>query len=206
MDGKISMLIELQTFPPIYVMSLMAGRETVHVEYCENYQKGGFRNRYQIAGPNEVQSLTVPLLKGKHQKQPVTDVEISYIQPWHKQHLQAIKTAYGKSPFFIYYYETLAGLFLSQPKYLLDFNIKALEWVIRTLGLSVILTPTTSYMRPADGWTDDYRNIIRPDSTSLNNHREYSQVFEDRFGFRPGLSVLDLIFCAGPAAKSIIGS
>ena len=40
----------------------------------------------------------------------------------------------------------------------------------------------------------------RPDSilSSLGLERPYFQVFADRFGFTPGLSVLDLLFNEGP--------
>ncbi|MBA2748463.1 MAG: WbqC family protein, partial [Tatlockia sp.] len=34
----------------------------------------------------------------------------------------------------------------------------------------------------------------------------YSQVFEDRLGFQPNLSILDLLFCEGPNAINLLTS
>lgn len=34
---------------------------------------------------------------------------------------------------------------------------------------------------------------------------EYTQVFEDKFPFIPGLSILDLLFCVGPGALGYLG-
>jgi hypothetical protein len=32
----------------------------------------------------------------------------------------------------------------------------------------------------------------------------YTQVFEDRIGFVPNLGILDLLFCCGPNAKTLL--
>ena len=36
--------------------------------------------------------------------------------------------------------------------------------------------------------------------------KPYVQVFSDRFGFVPGLSIIDLLFNAGPEARGILGA
>ena len=46
----------------------------------------------------------------------------------------------------------------------------------------------------------DFRDKFKPEKSSNNVDYQlfrYPQVFEDRLGFLPDLSVLDLIFCAG---------
>ena len=52
----------------------------------------------------------------------------------------------------------------------------------------------------------DERNLIRPSILDRLSGKQdgvirYRQVFEDRVGFIPGLSILDLLFCVGPAAN-----
>ncbi len=53
----------------------------------------------------------------------------------------------------------------------------------------------------------DYRNRFLPKSfqkNSLNWVPKYSQVFEDRLGFQPNLSIIDLILCEGPNAIDVM--
>ena len=47
----------------------------------------------------------------------------------------------------------------------------------------------------------NYKNVILPE-----NHPDYQQVFEDKFGFQPNLSILDLLFCCGPESQEILRS
>ena len=56
---------------------------------------------------------------------------------------------------------------------------------------------------PAGAGPDDFRTAIHPKHpdavlSSLGLDRPYYQVFSDRFGFTPDLSVLDLLFNEGP--------
>ena len=47
--------------PSIQWCSLFWNAPEVALEACENYQKGGIRNRATIAGPNGIQRLSIPL-------------------------------------------------------------------------------------------------------------------------------------------------
>jgi WbqC-like protein family len=54
-----------------------------------------------------------------------------------------------------------------------------------------------------DGWGDDCRNLYRPGNFAVwkdDFSARYVQVFEERTGFIPGLSILDLLFCVGKEA------
>ena len=88
-------LVEIQYLPPIPYMALFVQYDTVTIEAHENYQKGSYRNRAYILSPQDKQLLSVPLLKGKHQQMPITEVKIAYHMPWYSQHWHAIQTAYG---------------------------------------------------------------------------------------------------------------
>lgn len=161
------------------------------IEKYENYQKGGFRNRCRIVGPNGVQTLSVPLVKGKNQRQPITEVRISYEADWWRVHEQAIQTAYGRAPYFEFYAETLLAIGRQRHEFLWEFNDKLLTTVLHLLQKPVSVYPTEAFTPPSAN--DLLRPVDLP--TTLP---EYPQVFTDRHGFTPGLSVLDGLFCLGP--------
>ena len=45
---------------------------------------------------------------------------------------------------------------------------------------------------------DDFRELIHPKRPPVLRNAEYWQVFRDKFGFVPNMSVMDLLFCEGP--------
>ena len=73
---KTNILLELPYLPPVSWMALAWQSKTLWLEACENYQKGSYRNRCHIAGPNGIQRLSVPLEKGKHQQTPIRQVRM----------------------------------------------------------------------------------------------------------------------------------
>lgn len=178
-------------FPPAHWFVLAGECGEWHTEAHENYQKGGWRNRCRIAGPNGVQLLSVPLEKGKHQKKPIQEVRISYQNDWWREQEQAIKTAYGRSPFFEYYSEDLFAVARSRPATLWALNQELTEVVLRLLNWEVSRLETDTFIL---GETADFYRVT-PSEAGL---KPYPQVFTDRHGFLPGLSVLDALFCLGP--------
>ena len=52
----------------------------------------------------------------------------------------------------------------------------------------------------AEEWTDARGLANKWPSDSLESIPAYQQVFEERTGFMPQLSILDLLFCTGPQA------
>lgn len=178
-------------FPPAHWFTLAGQCGGWYTEAHENYQKGGWRNRCRIAGPNGVQLLSVPLEKGKHQKKPIQEVRISYRQEWWREHEQAIRTAYGRSPYFEYYAEDLFAVARSQPATLWALNQGLTETVLRLLHWDIPRLETEAFVSAG---SPDFHRLPQP-AASLN---PYPQVFTDRHGFLPGLSVLDGLFCLGP--------
>ena len=80
-------------------------------------------------------------------------------------------------------------------------------WPLRTMSVACATSggsiPSPSRISPATAGPDDYRADIHPKRadtilSSLGLERPYFQVFADRFGFTPNLSVLDLLFNEGP--------
>lgn len=191
-------------FPPISYMAQFLRFTEIVLEQWEHYQKGSYRNRARIATANGVLDLSIPLVKGKHQKMPIREVRIDYGQPWVKAHLDTLRSAYGKSPYFADYMVFLEPIFASKPPFLFDLNSAILQrllkwWRIHTpLSLSLSYTPVTT---PSP---EDLRDALSPrpgrSGTAMPGVQAvaYPQVFEARHGFVGDLSALDLLFCTGP--------
>mgnify|MGYP000630726135 FL=1 len=106
-----SILLELQYLGPVQYYSKFLKFESVVIEQHENYRKGSFRNRCIIASANGTVSLSIPLLKGKHQQTNIQSVAIDNHGKWQLMHWRSIQTAYGNSPFFDYYKDDFKALF-----------------------------------------------------------------------------------------------
>jgi hypothetical protein len=159
------------------------------VEACEHYQKGSFRNRCHIAGPNGVQRLSIPLVKGKHNQMPIKEVRIAYDEPWQVRHWRSIRTAYGNAPYFEHYADDLAPHYEKHYTFLFDLNLELLRLVLQQkLGWQGEIVLSTSYI-PAD--------------LPKDLPQQYPQVFEDKHGFLPDLSILDLLFCCGKNGRDL---
>ncbi len=202
-------VIEWQYLPPVQFFTLFLRYDRVLLEKHEHYHKGSYRNRTYIAGANGPLRLTIPLRKGKNEQQPVDGVQIAYDQPWQQQHWQSIQSAYGNSPFFPYYADDLAPLFTEAEELLVQWNQKLLTTVIDCLGLDSNLAETQSWEDPLPEGFDDWRNAIHPKPHRGRKDprwqpQVYPQVFREKHGFLPNLSILDLLFCAGPESVSIL--
>ncbi len=193
-------LLSLQYLPPISWFVALAQASEVQLEQHEHYVKGSYRNRCVIGAVNGAERLSITLRKGKNQQQAIREVRIAYDEPWQIRHWRAICTAYGNSPFFEHYAE-LFEPFYKEKKYelLWDWNYDILLLCMKILRLKTPVLLTEKYVvNPINAV--DLRNAFHPKSIGRVTDYEpvkYPQVFEDRLGFLPDLSILDLIFCAG---------
>lgn len=199
-------VLELQYLPPVNYFIELARHKVIWVEQHENYSKGSYRNRCHIAGANGVMRLSIPLLKGKHQQQSIRQVQMAYYEPWPMQHWQSICSAYGRAPFFEEYAPALQPLFKQPGTLLFDFNMHVLQTILQLLELQVKIYLTSSFVDTYDlNEAEDFRNVFSPKVTPPEI-LYYPQVFEDRHGFLPHLSILDLLFCTGPEANAYLHS
>ena len=142
-------------------------------------------NRYNIAGPNNIQTLTVPITQDdKHN--PITQVRINYNENWIRDHKHAWQTAYGKSPFFEYYDYRFWSILDAQPVMLGDLIYPWNQLLFTQLGLSSF---------------ESISNEIQQDIIQI---KPYPQVFDVKFGFRSEVSGIDLLFNQGPLAKEYL--
>ncbi len=201
-------LIELHYFPSVQYFTKLIRYGGLLIESHENYQKGGYRNRCLIASANGILRLSVPLEGGKHQQQPVRDVRISWAETWHIRHWRSIVSAYGNSPFFLHYGPQLEEILQKRHSFLFDLNMELFQALAGMLGIQASIHLTGAYHAGGSGdpLMKDLRNRISPQKSADPdfNPAFYPQVFQDRFGFIPNLSILDLIFCSGPNAREIL--
>ena len=200
-----SLLIELQSFPPISFFIAVLKEGNLLLEASENYVKGSFRNRYHIAGSNGLQRLSIPLSGGKHQQQPIQEVKIAFSDNWQHQHWRSVQAAYGKSPFFIHYEDEIKNQIYSREENLFLWNLNALHLCLELLGLDLSISHTEQYDKIVGNNIRDLRNGISPKNAySAKEAFIYPQVFSEKNGFISDLSILDLIFCQGPQAGILL--
>jgi hypothetical protein len=184
-------------------------------EQYEYYQKMSFRNRCRIVGAEGVIDLSIPLQKGRDQKTLMKDVRISDLHPWQARHWKTIVSCYSRSPWFEFYRDDLEGLYRKPFTFLMDWNWACLEWTLGTLKLPVTVSLSEEYRKEYGeaGWVD-WRGRILPKNGTGEELIEgvgqaplkYRQVFEERVGFIPNLSILDLIFCEGKRSAEMLNA
>jgi hypothetical protein len=190
-------------FPPVHYFALIPEAHRICIEKRENYIKQTWRNRCRILTANGPASLTVPILLGSFHKVPVKDIKIDYSKKWQQVHLRGLVSSYRLSPFFEYFYEIVENVILGNHKYLLDLNMYSLDALIKITGIRTSVSYTSEF-EDINKEPYDFRYLITPKKNPLEqdfSFKEYPQVFCDRFEFIPGLSMLDLIFNAGPDAQ-----
>jgi hypothetical protein len=195
---------ELQYFPPISFFPTLYTESYVVLDLYEIYRKMSFRNRCLIAGAQGIVSLSVPLRYGRNQQLQVKEVLISNTENWQARHFKSIQSTYNRSPFFEYYRDELFGIYQTPFSRLADWNLYCLNWVKGKLEWNAeIRFGETEIPRKADE-PDDLRNRVVPKNYSQLNPVKYRQVFEERTGFFPNLSILDLLFNTGNRAGELL--
>jgi WbqC-like protein family len=196
---------ELQYFPPISFFSTLYGESYVVLDLYEIYRKMSFRNRCLIAGAQGTVSLSVPLQYGRNQQLPVKEVLISNTENWQARHFKSIQSAYNRSPFFEYYRDEFLGIYQTPFSLLAEWNMHCLNWIKEKLEWNTEFRLTEAAIPRVVNAVDDRRNLVLPKNYSQWNPVKYRQVFEERTGFFPNLSILDLLFNTGNRAGELLG-
>ena len=184
--------------PPIeYFSKLKEHKENVIVESAEHFQKQSYRNRASIHSPNGRLDLTVPVVKGSKAHTNVRDVRISYDFNWQRLHWMSLETSYRSSAYFEYYEDELAAFYEKKWNFLFDYNRELICIMMRFLKLNIHYTYTEIFVKSYPD-LEDYRNNIHPKRSTSKKNQAYFQVFEERNGFLPNLSIVDLLFNQGP--------
>lgn len=200
-------------FGPVQWYQKLNRFDGVLMEQHEHFLKQTYRNRCVIATTQGVQALTVPVEAPVGEglalsNTPIKDVRISNHGKWRTEHWNALQSAYGESPFFEFYEDDIRPFFEDRWEFLLDFNMAITEKMCELLDIHPHIELTSSYQNSLPfgegrGGALDFRTIIHPKHPQPDpdfNPKPYYQVYQERFGFQPNLSVLDLLFNMGNEA------
>lgn len=180
----------LELFPQTSWFLQAAQNKGFRIIENPQFLQNKFLNRFAIPGPNQIQNLIVPILP--HTKNGSFDeVLIDYSQKWIREHKNALQTAYGKSPFYEYYDYRIYQIYDEHINNLKTFNFELFENLKKWVGLNNL--PVHFVDNESIEVFDTHNNNIKIP--------EYNQVFHEKFGFRPQVSILDLLFNQGPLAK-----
>jgi hypothetical protein len=192
-------LLSTAYFPPVHYLSLVSRVSDVFIEQEENYLKQTYRNRCLILSAAGPSPMIVPVMMGRNSGTRVKDIRIDNSKRWQQIHLRAIISSYNSSAYFEYYFEDIEKVITGKSIFLLDLNNKSLDTVLRITGITTRVRYTGEF-EPVLGNDYDFRYSITPkkEEPGLFPFKEYYQVFSNKYPFIRGLSVLDLIFNAGP--------
>ncbi|MBR2206317.1 MAG: WbqC family protein [Prevotella sp.] len=220
-----TVLLSTTYFGPVQWYQKLHRAEYVQVEQWESFQKQTYRNRCLIATTQGIQALTVPTERGGSPL--IKDTRISDHGNWRHLHWNALQSAYGESPFFEYYQDDIRPFFEQRWDYLLDFNEAIRTKICELIDIQPKVTLTKEFTVYSLQFTDDYsaaieglasistvnckpstvnntfdfRSAIRPKNPLPDpdfEPKSYYQVYQQKHGFLPNLSILDLLFNMGP--------
>ncbi|MAJ50314.1 MAG: hypothetical protein CMB82_01710 [Flammeovirgaceae bacterium] len=196
--------IELHYLGSLEFFTRLINSKKVTLEVTDYFLKQTYRNRCYIMGPNGIQMLTVPV--HYHKKLIFRDVTIDYNQNWIKDHRKALQAAYGKAPFFDYFYDLFDQVWVSKPTHILDLSMLMMTVCLKILQIDMSFNFTTIYQQKVQKDVLDLRDVIStkkfPESRSFYRPIPYIQNFGSNFA--PNLSIIDLIMCEGPNSINII--
>ena len=181
--------------PSIEYVSLFLKTEDASIELFETYQKQSCRTRTNVMTANGVQTLTIPVIKTNGNHTLTKDIEISYKESWQQVHLRCLESAYRKSAYFDYYFPYFEKIYKQKFNTLVELNDFCLKTILKIMKAKKDYSFTTDFERITD--ENDYR-ISLSKGTNKIEMKPYYQVFADRHGFIPNLSIVDLLFNEGP--------
>lgn len=209
-------LLTTAYFPPIEYLAAIANEcrfnpgmtevepAVVYIEACEHYVKQSWRNRCRFYAAEGAQTLNFPVRHEDFGK-PISQMRIDWKTDWLTRHERAIISAYRTSPYFEYYQDELFAILNSRPELMLDFNTQILKFFLRKTGIPADIRFTSEWEAVSiEGHkVTDLREAIHPKRPNsilkdLGLERPYWQVFSPKYGFIPGLSIMDLLFNEGP--------
>ncbi|WP_299008149.1 WbqC family protein [uncultured Tenacibaculum sp.] len=190
-------------FAPISQYAAIYQAESVTFELEDNYQKQTYRNRCYIYGANGKLALNIPVKhKAIEGRKKTKDTLVENNFPWQQQHYKSLQSAYRSSPFFEFFEEDLLKIFNKKYTFLQDLNIDTHLFVTDALQIEQNFAKTSSYELTPN--STDYRDLAIAKKGIEIEMDTYIQIFDDKHGFIPDLSILDLLFMEGPNTISFL--
>jgi hypothetical protein len=193
-------LLPTAYFGPISYYAILLQHPNCRIELHEHFVKQSIRNRCDIYGANGKLQLTIPKQRKGSDKTIIKEIQISYKQNWQKEHWNAIVSSYNSSPYFEYYKDELQPFFEKEEMLLINLNCKLQSVILNILQVEDKIITTTEYLHK--GNFSDLRNY----KWNTEKQEKYDQVFMEKQGFIPNLSILDLLFNLGPESADYLNN
>ena len=200
-------------------------RSDIHIVLDHvQFEKNSFVNRNRVLGKSGPFWLTVPVLtKGKFGSLSISQLEIDSTQPWKRKHLQSIKSAYGRSPYFDDYWGMIEEAISLNDTNLSDLCRGLTDCLLGALDIRVQQHQSSDFNFQGTksdlvleicmhfGATDylsgpfgrDYLDLKSFEDAGIRvQFHDYTDLAytQDSIEFIPNLSVIDLLFNEGASA------
>ena len=194
-------LLSSTYFGPVQWYQKLNRYDECLIERHESFVKQTYRNRMVIATTSGPLSLTIPT--NHDTSMAMKDIRISDHANWRHVHWNALLSAYGESPFFEYYQDDIRPFYEKRYDFLFDFNMEIMQKMIELLDIRPHVGVTDRYVFTPNTQIKDFRETIRPKKPLADpdfTPQRYYQVYEQKNGFLPNMSILDLLFNEGNEA------
>ncbi|MPN06602.1 hypothetical protein SDC9_153858 [bioreactor metagenome] len=125
------------------------------------------------------------------------DIRIAEHGEWRHLHWNAIISAYNSTPFFQYFEDDFQPFYEKKFNFLIDFNEELHRLICRLIGIEIPIIYTSEYVKSPPPGIIDLRETIDPKKPFDIKMPPYYQVFAQKRGFTPHLSIIDLLFNLG---------
>jgi len=195
--------VDLHFLPCLEFFTAIINADEILVSPTEIYQRQSYLNRTRIRLANKIENLSVPI-QGRRPRLPLNKVLIDYSQNWQKIHLRGIQSAYGKAPFFEFFFPYIEPVYKKNHASLWELNLEMLTICLKLLRFSGRLKVCSKL--DEESIDLDLRGQISPSESfsfrNLYSPFPYTQLFG--LDFEPNLSVIDILFCTGPEVKKLL--
>ena len=196
------------------------------------YKEREFQNRNKIRTKDGWMWLTVPVASRHGGRQKICDVLIDNSAGWQRQHLESLRSWYGRAPFLNEHLPFFEDAYKRQWEQLTDLSTHIIKYLLEKFSISTPLAfeaeldirsaktdriieicqkmKADTYLSGAGG--RDYLEEEKFGRAGIKlvyqeyRHPAYRQQFMSGEGdFLPFMSAIDLLFNEGPGARDILG-
>lgn len=171
--------------------------------------------------------LTIPVWKRGLGVQRIHEVRICHEGRWHRKHVESLKAAYAKAPYFSDHLDFLTTMFSRHFERLAELNLAVIRYLMQALRLETRITLLSDITVPSSGslrLVEICRKTGASRFLAQSAARKYLDealfldagielrffqppvpVYPQLWGeFLPNLSLFDLLFNCGPKARDIL--